>query len=99
MQNREVKPETRDKLSNFKISDTHRKKLNESRKGLTLSSSHIENIRKSHIGLIASDSARKNMSDSANRIQIETTCPYCGKIGKGNSMKRWHFENCRKICV
>lgn len=22
------------------------------------------------------------------------TCPYCGKVG-GNSMKRWHFENCR----
>lgn len=23
------------------------------------------------------------------------TCPYCGKIGKGGSMKRWHFNNCK----
>jgi hypothetical protein len=23
------------------------------------------------------------------------TCPYCNKIGKGNSMKRWHFTNCK----
>lgn len=22
------------------------------------------------------------------------TCPHCGKIGKSNSMKRWHFDNC-----
>lgn len=25
------------------------------------------------------------------------TCPYCGKIGKGESaMNRWHFDNCKK---
>lgn len=26
---------------------------------------------------------------------IESVCPKCGKKGKGNSMKRWHFDNCR----
>lgn len=23
-------------------------------------------------------------------------CPYCGTIGNGNSMFRWHFDNCKK---
>ena len=26
---------------------------------------------------------------------IESTCPHCGKVGKGPSMKRWHFDNCK----
>lgn len=26
----------------------------------------------------------------------ETECPYCGKKGKGNIMKRFHFERCLK---
>lgn len=27
--------------------------------------------------------------------KIEYTCPHCGKLGQGNSMKRWHFDNCK----
>jgi hypothetical protein len=23
------------------------------------------------------------------------SCPCCGKFGRGNVMKRWHFDNCR----
>jgi hypothetical protein len=23
------------------------------------------------------------------------TCPYCKKQGKGNAMKRFHFNNCK----
>ena len=23
-------------------------------------------------------------------------CPYCGKIGKGTAMFKWHFDNCKK---
>ena len=26
---------------------------------------------------------------------IERKCPHCDKIGKGSSMLRWHFNNCR----
>jgi predicted GIY-YIG superfamily endonuclease len=26
---------------------------------------------------------------------IERTCPHCGKQGKGSSMLRWHFDNCK----
>lgn len=25
----------------------------------------------------------------------EYNCPYCGKVGSGGSMTRWHFENCK----
>ena len=28
--------------------------------------------------------------------QKEHTCPHCNKIGKGNMMFRWHFDNCKK---
>lgn len=34
----------------------------------------------------------------ANIVKSNTTahdCPHCGKSGKSNSMKRWHFDNCR----
>lgn len=24
-------------------------------------------------------------------------CPHCGKEGKGSSMKRWHFDNCKEL--
>jgi predicted GIY-YIG superfamily endonuclease len=27
---------------------------------------------------------------------IERECPHCGKHGKGSSMLRWHFDNCKK---
>lgn len=26
---------------------------------------------------------------------IERTCPHCQKVGKGSSMLRWHFDNCK----
>ena len=26
----------------------------------------------------------------------QMTCPHCGKVGAGGSMKRWHFDNCKE---
>lgn len=26
-----------------------------------------------------------------------STCPYCNKTGQTNAMKRWHFNNCKKV--
>lgn len=26
---------------------------------------------------------------------IERECPHCGKLGKGSSMLRWHFDKCK----
>lgn len=25
------------------------------------------------------------------------TCPHCGKVGSGGNMKRYHFDNCKKV--
>lgn len=30
------------------------------------------------------------------RAMTETICPKCGKIGRGSTMSRYHFENCGK---
>jgi hypothetical protein len=29
------------------------------------------------------------------RIQKEYMCPHCGKVGRGNGMLRYHFDNCK----
>ena len=31
-----------------------------------------------------------------NIANLERTCPHCNKIGKGSSMLRWHFNNCKQ---
>lgn len=28
---------------------------------------------------------------------IEYSCPHCNKVGKGNNMKRYHFDNCKTV--
>ena len=30
-----------------------------------------------------------------NAINIEVTCPHCGKVGTKLPMSRWHFDNCK----
>jgi hypothetical protein len=42
------------------------------------------------------DEIRKKMSE-AKLNQPELICPHCGKIGKGNQMYRWHFDNCKTL--
>jgi hypothetical protein len=38
----------------------------------------------------------KRLKDGTHNFVQDYTCPYCGKIGKGPMMKRWHFNNCKK---
>jgi group I intron endonuclease len=44
---------------------------------------------------------QQNMKNSIQRKGISTgpqhkiSCPHCNKVG-GNSMRRWHFENCKE---
>ena len=30
-------------------------------------------------------------------IRIVVECPHCGKSGAMNTMKRWHFDNCKSM--
>lgn len=53
-----------------------------------------EKIRQSRLGYKFSEEAIQKMK---MRKQIQRTCPHCGMIGKGNAMKRWHFDNCKKV--
>ena len=46
-------------------------------------------------GKIKSESQRANMALAAeNRPRL--TCPYCGKEGQVQGMKRYHMDNCKK---
>ena len=42
-------------------------------------------------GIPKSPETRKKMSEAVKLL----TCPHCGKSARGNSMKRWHFDNCK----
>ena len=42
-----------------------------------------------------SDSAKRRMEDGSNPFCKIHVCPKCCKIGKGPSMFRFHFDNCR----
>jgi hypothetical protein len=66
------------------------------RKGVQLSKETIEKIRKTKIGKQQSDKTKHKRSVSMLNIEWPThTCPHCGKSGKGNSMKQWHFDRCK----
>ena len=59
---------------------------------------------------IWTEESRKKLSNSTKGIpksiefsnklkeysKIEKQCPYCGTLGSGPSMQRWHFKNCKK---
>jgi group I intron endonuclease len=40
--------------------------------------------------------ALKEIAEGTHNFVTVSTCPVCGKSGKGQSMKRWHFDNCGK---
>lgn len=42
-------------------------------------------------------SARNAKSSATQKAVPHVECPYCGKVGHPNPMKRWHFERCRTI--
>lgn len=76
------------------LSYQRRKQISESLLGKTLSDETKLKISSSLIGRKLEDKTKKKLSESAKNLPI-TECPYCHQHGKGNSMKRWHFENCK----
>lgn len=57
-----------------------------------------QKISEKKIGTIISEETKEKMRNSSNKGSSEKTfiCPYCNKEGGGNTMFRWHFENCKK---
>jgi len=41
-----------------------------------------------------SEATRAKIADKAAR---KINCPHCGRIGSISNMKRWHFDNCKKL--
>ena len=57
--------------------------------GITTAKMNVESGRWNEIRLLGASAAGKIQAS------IIHTCPHCGKIGKGPSMRRWHFSNCK----
>lgn len=52
--------------------------------------------REKHLGKKASGETKQKMRLSKlGKVQRLMTCPNCGKTGGGNTMYRWHFDNCK----
>jgi hypothetical protein len=54
----------------------------------------LKDVPKSESHKLAISKSLKNKLKDHPVVTIESTCPHCGKTGKGNIMKRWHFDNC-----
>lgn len=59
--------------------EEHKKKLSEANKGKKLDPKILEKL----------------IEINKNRIQQTFECPHCKLIGKGSTMYRWHFNNCK----
>ena len=78
------------------LSEEHKENISNSNKGKTkiFTDEHKENMSKSHIGKLHTEETKNKMSNSHKKPQTKLECPFCKKIG-GNSMKMWHFNNCK----
>jgi hypothetical protein len=47
-------------------------------------------------GYVASEDTRQKISEAMRKVAPKT-CPHCGKSGKGSSMTRFHFDNCKLL--
>ena len=39
--------------------------------------------------------ARLGQKFRPRKPYVEVQCEWCGAVGRGNAMKRWHGENCK----
>ncbi len=82
--------------SGKQFSNETRKKLSDAHSGKTLSEETKEKLRQANLGKkLSPESIQKTALANRGKKQEILTCPYCQKTG-GNTMHRWHFENCRE---
>ena len=72
-------------------------------KGKERSQEYRANIAKAKMGdknpmfgkaLVFTDEHKSRLSESAKNMPL-LQCPHCGKEGRCNGMKRWHFDRCK----
>lgn len=83
--------ETRDKISER---TRGRKSWNKGLK-LPLESADIRRRKSAAAKLRASQQDMGALTRGKKYNMHEKTCPYCGIVGKGGNMTRYHFENCK----
>ena len=74
------------------LSEESKASMRQKLTGRILSEEQKAAIKLSSIGIKKPGTSEK----LKGRILDEVTCPHCGKIGAGGSMKRWHFDNCKE---
>lgn len=81
--------ETRKKIS---IANTGKKKSDEEKEKMSQRAKTMWSTRDREV----SEETRKKISAAfVGKICKILVCPKCGKVGNGNAMKRWHFDNCK----
>jgi hypothetical protein len=47
------------------------------------------------------DLSARNRATNRERYHHDVTCPYCLRVGRGPTMLRYHFQNCRhrELCL
>jgi len=79
-----------------KPSKEHIQKMANSQKGKKQTEYQKQRVKEANTGKILSKETRDKISaKNKNRILEKKTCPHCGFVGGGGSMKRWHFDNCK----
>jgi hypothetical protein len=59
------------------------------RKGIPKTASCKKNMSNAHLGKTHSNESKIKMSGR------QFNCPHCNYLGSGNTMFRWHFDNCK----
>jgi len=81
--------------SRRKMSDSHKGEIPWNR-GIPHSEESRKKMSERAKGRVHSDEAKRKMSEARKGVVFaKVECPYCGKIGGGSSMKRYHFDNCK----
>jgi hypothetical protein len=74
-----------------------KEKMKISQTGKTKSDITKKKTSESLIGKTKSDITKKKLSESIKKSLPTYICDVCGKEGKGNTMKLYHFENCKNM--
>lgn len=82
------------KICNQNRTLEHRQKLSQAHLGKKASVETRVKMSNSHIGMIFQDEHRKNLS-AQYKQRTPLVCPHCQKSSVSNTMKRWHFNNCK----
>lgn len=85
-------------LKCVKKTEVHKINISLAKIGVSLSGEHKKSISDTLMGHIVSDTTRRKLSKALTGYKhIKRVCPYCGKVGAGGNMTRYHFDNCKNV--